>query len=149
MTSLPTGSVFPFESQPNRLWWHLCVLHESTTFHQEKICTLCSSSYDMKRENTETWSHSSCHKRSACLCGILLNYVAWSTLKAMSDTRSYKSSQQKHRTQIKKIKCTVPYGIIYLNPAIQTVIIRQVPNQSEHIQCFNEPSCCRPGHFSE
>ncbi len=33
---LPGGSVFPFESQPNRLWWHLCVLHESTTFHWEK-----------------------------------------------------------------------------------------------------------------
>lgn len=33
MTSLPRGGgVFPFESQPNRLWWHLCVLHESTLF---------------------------------------------------------------------------------------------------------------------
>lgn len=32
----PGGSVFPFESQPNRLWWHLCVLHESTTFRWEK-----------------------------------------------------------------------------------------------------------------
>lgn len=32
----PGGSVFPFESQPNRLWWHLCVLHESTAFHWEK-----------------------------------------------------------------------------------------------------------------
>lgn len=102
MTSLPTGSVFPFESQPNRLWWHLCVLHESTTFHWEKICMLCSSSYDIKWENTQTWNHSSCHKRNGCLCRISLNYVALNILKAMSDIRSYKSSQCEPRTQVRK-----------------------------------------------
>lgn len=31
----PGGCVFPFESQPNRLWWHLCVLHESILFSCE------------------------------------------------------------------------------------------------------------------
>lgn len=36
----PRVCVFPFESQPNTLWWHLCVLHESTIFSWKK----CSDS---------------------------------------------------------------------------------------------------------
>lgn len=99
---LPRGSVFSFESQPNRLWWRLCVLHESTTFHGEKIYMLCSSSYDIKRENTQTWNHSSCYKRNGCLCRILLNYVVVSVLKAMSDIWSYKSAHCKPRTWERK-----------------------------------------------
>lgn len=98
----PRGSVFSFESQPNRLWWRLCVLHESSTFHWEKIYMLCSSSYDIKWENTQTWNHSSCHERNGFLCRILLNYVELSILKAMSDIRSYKSSQCKPRTWVRK-----------------------------------------------
>lgn len=97
------GSVFPFKSQPNRLWWHLSVLHESTTFRRAKICMLCTTSHDMKWERTQTWHHSSPHKRKGCLCTILLNYVL-SVLKAMSNVSSYKSSQCEPSTQWRKNK---------------------------------------------
>lgn len=48
----PGGCVFPFESQPNRLWWHPCVLHESVLFSCEKISTLCGTNHYIKWERT-------------------------------------------------------------------------------------------------
>lgn len=50
----PGGCVFPFESKPNRLWWHLCVLHESILFSCEKISILCGTKHYMKWERTQT-----------------------------------------------------------------------------------------------
>lgn len=88
----PGGSAYPFESQPNRLWWRLCALHESTAFHWEK-CMLCSMSSDIKWQRSISWHYSSSHKRYGCLSIFLLMSVVLNVLKPMSDIRSNKSSQ--------------------------------------------------------
>lgn len=61
-----------------------------------KMCTLCSTSDDIKWKRTLTWHYSSSHKRNGCRCTFLLICVELNVLKPMSDTSTYKSSQCEH-----------------------------------------------------
>ena len=73
-------SVFPFESQPNRLWWRLCVLHESTAFHWGKYACICSTGYDRKWERTQDLASFKSLSKKMMSLHILLNYVELSVL---------------------------------------------------------------------
>lgn len=96
------GSVYLFESHPNRLWWRLCTLHESTAFHWEKYARSVVPGDDIKWKRTLAWHYSSSHKRNGWLCTFLLICVALNVLKPMSNTSSYKSSQYEHSVKEKR-----------------------------------------------
>lgn len=108
------GSVYLFESHPNRLWWRLCTLHESTAFHWEKYARSVVPGDDIKWKRTLTWHYSSSHKRNGCLWTFLLICVELNVLKLMSNTSSYKSSQYEHsvkekRTSFRKFAICLPF----------------------------------------
>lgn len=112
MTLLPRGGL-SFPLNPNQTGFDGIFVYYMSQLHStEKICMLCSASHDIKWEKTQTWHHSSPHKRNVSLHNFV---VELSVLKAMLDICSLKPSQCDPSTQRRNSKCILDlcYDAIY------------------------------------